>query len=396
MTPHWNGTATVTDAIDGAGARRLAPTGGGPGRGLAGRRCAVGFSDAGRSAPPGRVASTLGRRRLGRAACRTAFSPQAESLTRDRRRHVPACASGTVLRARPSTSASTPRSPRRPGARRRVAASQAAAAKGWSQLFAATPPRGATLWSSDIAVAGQPELQDWIRSNLYALWSSIRAGRDDEHLAGRAELGQLRRADLLGRRDVDVPEPAGDAPGGRRVGDRVPAQDAARGVRERRRARLRRHASIRGTAPGRATSREECHSVDPPHCQTQIHLQGDIALATWQYYLATGDTRVAARATGDPARGSPSSGPSRVTRQRATAATRSTMSPGPDEYSNGVDDGVFTNAGAALALRNATRAAQIAGRDRAGGMDDDRGRPADAVRRDQPGLPAVRRLRGQR
>jgi trehalose/maltose hydrolase-like predicted phosphorylase len=34
---------------------------------------------------------------------------------------------------------------------------------------------------------------------------------------------------------------------------------------------------------------------------------------------------------------------------------------GPDEYSNGVNDGVFTNAGAALALRNATRAASILG-----------------------------------
>ena len=26
----------------------------------------------------------------------------------------------------------------------------------------------------------------------------------------------------------------------------------------------------------------ECHSVDPPHCRTQVHLQGDIALAAWQ------------------------------------------------------------------------------------------------------------------
>ena len=34
---------------------------------------------------------------------------------------------------------------------------------------------------------------------------------------------------------------------------------------------------------------------------------------------------------------------------------------GPDEYSNGVDDGVFTNAGAATALRNATAAAAILG-----------------------------------
>ena len=35
---------------------------------------------------------------------------------------------------------------------------------------------------------------------------------------------------------------------------------------------------------------DECHSWDPPHCLTQIHLQGDIALSVWQYYLATGDT----------------------------------------------------------------------------------------------------------
>ncbi|NEE34706.1 hypothetical protein G3M53_55870, partial [Streptomyces sp. SID7982] len=35
---------------------------------------------------------------------------------------------------------------------------------------------------------------------------------------------------------------------------------------------------------------------------------------------------------------------------------------GPDEYSNGVDDGVFTNAVAATALRNATRAASMLGR----------------------------------
>src|SRR3954470_4116883 len=30
MTPHWNGRTTVTDMIDGAGARRLVPTGSGP------------------------------------------------------------------------------------------------------------------------------------------------------------------------------------------------------------------------------------------------------------------------------------------------------------------------------------------------------------------------------
>ncbi|MCP5996120.1 hypothetical protein NL385_28680, partial [Klebsiella pneumoniae] len=34
---------------------------------------------------------------------------------------------------------------------------------------------------------------------------------------------------------------------------------------------------------------DECQSWNPPHCVTQNHLQGDIALAAWQYWLATGD-----------------------------------------------------------------------------------------------------------
>src|SRR3954462_2513921 len=104
---------------------------------------------------------------------------------------------------------------------------------------------------------------------------------------------------------------------------------------------------------------QECHSWNPPHCLTQIHLQGDIALSVWQYYLASGDTGWlrnhwsilrniaefwAARATAN------SDGSYSITNVA-----------GPDEYSNGVNDGVFTNAGAATALRNATRAAQVLG-----------------------------------
>ena len=105
---------------------------------------------------------------------------------------------------------------------------------------------------------------------------------------------------------------------------------------------------------------QECHSWNPPHCLTQIHLQGDIALATWQYYLATGDTDWLRSALVDPARASRSSGRARVTANADGTYSINNVA-GPDEYSNGVNDGVFTNAGAATALRNATRAAQILG-----------------------------------
>ncbi|MFB7758632.1 haloacid dehalogenase, partial [Streptomyces sp. NPDC056121] len=55
VTPHWSGEATVTDLIDGRGARRIAATGGGP----AGKRTmAVGFRTDG-TREDGVVASTL-------------------------------------------------------------------------------------------------------------------------------------------------------------------------------------------------------------------------------------------------------------------------------------------------------------------------------------------------
>jgi trehalose/maltose hydrolase-like predicted phosphorylase len=103
----------------------------------------------------------------------------------------------------------------------------------------------------------------------------------------------------------------------------------------------------------------ECHSVDPPHCQTQIHLQGDIALATWQYYLATGDTAWLG-AHWPILRGLAEFWASKAKSNRDGTWSIDNVA-GPDEYSNGVRDGVFTNGGASLALRNATRAAQILG-----------------------------------
>ena len=125
------------------------------------------------------------------------------------------------------------------------------------------------------------------------------------------------------------------------------------------RARLPGTLSTRGTAPATATF-EECHSVDPPHCQTQIHLQGDIALATWQYYLATGDSAWLRAHGGRCCRASPSSGPAGSPRNADGSYSINNVA-GPDEYTNGVNDGVFTNAGAATALRDATKAAQMLG-----------------------------------
>ena len=57
MTPHWSGDATVSDVIDGAGARRVVQTGGGPQDGA--RTQDVTFRRTETVGTAGAVASTL-------------------------------------------------------------------------------------------------------------------------------------------------------------------------------------------------------------------------------------------------------------------------------------------------------------------------------------------------
>ena len=108
-----------------------------------------------------------------------------------------------------------------------ISASQAAAsARLGRSCFAGHASAWADLWKSDIVVAGRPELQDWIRSNLYALQSSIRAG-DDNSIAP-AGLSSDNYAGLIFW-DAETwmyPEPARLPSRRRRVGHRVPPQDA--------------------------------------------------------------------------------------------------------------------------------------------------------------------------
>ncbi|MFD6464164.1 glycosyl hydrolase family 65 protein, partial [Streptomyces roseolus] len=103
---------------------------------------------------------------------------------------------------------------------------------------------------------------------------------------------------------------------------------------------------------------DECHSWDPPHCLTQIHLQGDVSLAAWQYYLGTGDKTFLRERSWPIMRDIAEFWASRVHRNSDGSYSILDVA-GPDEYSNGVDDAVYTNGGAALALRNAVRAAEI-------------------------------------
>ncbi|MDX3595035.1 discoidin domain-containing protein [Streptomyces sp. ID03-2B] len=337
MTPRWSGTATVTGRLDGRGARRITLREDGTFRTLG-------------TGVEGAVAQAM---RRGSGVVET-LRPDAR--TSPRRTPVRAGRTYTFEKYVGVDTALTSRTP----AEDAREAAHRAARRGWDRVFAANEAAWREAWSADVLVPGDRELQGWLRSAQYGLLASTRRGSSDS--IAPAGLTSDNYAGLV----------FWDAETWMFPGLLATRPELARSVveyRYRTRDAARANAEKLGhdglfypwTSASRGRLDSECHSVDPPHCLTQNHLQGDVSLAVWQYYLATGDRDWLA------ARGWPLlRGIADFWQSRATANPDGSYSitnvAGPDEYSNGVDDGVFTNAVAATALRNATRAARLLGR----------------------------------
>ncbi|MFI5780032.1 discoidin domain-containing protein [Nocardia sp. NPDC051570] len=240
-----------------------------------------------------------------------------------------------------------------------LAAAHRAADHGWTDLLTEQARQWQSLWASDIEVPGRPDVQRWIRGALYSLYSAINSDQDNsisptglssDNYAGLvfwdADIwmypGLLQLAPSLAKSVVDY---------------RYKTLPAAR--ENARRLGLP-GAFYSWTSAATGDLDTDCHSWAPPHCLIQIHLQGDISLAAWQYYLATKDIGYL-RDRGWPIM----SALAEFWAARVSANPDGSYSirdvAGPDEYSNGVDDGVYTNVVAAEALRNAVSAARLLG-----------------------------------
>ena len=256
-----------------------------------------------------------------------------------------------------------------------------------------TPRAWGDLWQSDIQVGGQPELQDWVRSNLYALWSSIRAGSDNSIAPAGLSERQLRGPHLLGRRDLDVSEPSPHASGRREVGNRASGSKTLPEARQ--------NAAELGYAgtffpwngAGTGDLEPSATASTRPTARRRSTSRATSRWPTWQYYLATGDTAWlrdhwpilrgvaefwASKATAerrrhlvDRQRGRTG----RVLQRRATTACSRT----PARRSRCATPPPRPRSSAKPAPAQWT---------------DDREQPPDAVRRGEPGLLAVRRLPG--
>lgn len=355
VTPHWDGEAKVTDRLDGRGARRMTATGGGARSG--GQTMAVGFRTDG-TKTEGAVASTL-RAGHGVRTGNEQRSAPARELSAHQSVGVPVRSGRTYEMTKfvGVDTALTSRSPERDA----VAASQQAAGRGWDALFAGHTAAWRKLWRSDIEVAGQRDLQSWVRSAQYGLLSSTRTGSANSISPTGLSSDNYAGLVFWDAETWMYPALLAAHPGLAKsvVEYRYRTRDGARANAKK--------LGHRGlfypwTSASKGDLKAECHSVDPPHCRTQNHLQSDVALAAWQYYLATKDTHWL-RTRGWPViKGIAEFWADRATRNADGSYSIKDVA-GPDEYSNGVDDGVFTNAGAATTLRTAARAAELLGKD---------------------------------
>ncbi|QYA96569.1 discoidin domain-containing protein [Streptomyces anulatus] len=335
MTPRWSGAATVTGRLDDRGARRITLREDGTFRTLG-------------SGIEGAVAQAMRR-----------GSGVVESLRPGTSPHATTVRAGRTYTFEKYVGVDTALTSRAPAEDASEAAHRGAR-RGWDRVFAANEAAWREAWSADVLVPGDRRLQGWLRSAQYGLLASTRRGSSDS--IAPAGLTSDNYAGMV----------FWDAETWMFPGLLATRPELARPVveyRYRTRGAARANAEKYGhrglfypwTSASRGRMDSECQSWDPPHCLTQNHLQGDVSLAVWQYYLAIGDRDWLA------SRGWPLlRGIAEFWESRATANTDGSYSvndvAGPDEYSNGVDDGVFTNAVAATALRNATRAARILGR----------------------------------
>ncbi|MCM6772824.1 discoidin domain-containing protein [Nocardia sp. CDC159] len=342
LTPHWDGQATVTGLLDMAGARRIDRT---AITEPAANTLALEF----RTRTTDVVGDVVSVLDAGQVPVRRQDAAQQANLS---------VAQGKSYEVTKYVGVDTAHTAADP-AHSALDSARRAADRGWSGLLAEQARQWRALWASDIEVPGRPEVQRWVRGALYSLYSATNSSQDNsisptglssENYAGLifwdADIwmypGLLQLAPELAKSVIEY---------------RYKTLPAARANAER--------LGLPGafypwTSAATGNLDTDCHSWSPPHCLIQIHLQGDVSLAAWQYYEATKDLGYLHE------RGWPiMSELAEFWAARVTANPDGSYSirdvAGPDEYSNGVNDGAYTNAVAAEALRNAVAAARLLG-----------------------------------
>ncbi|MBV9382522.1 MAG: discoidin domain-containing protein [Streptosporangiaceae bacterium] len=353
LTPRWSGTATVTDLIDGTPATLT--TGIARGWDTAARR----DWETIRTEGTGIIAGLASQIRLGPGAVQATGTPVTgsgpQSVGQQFTFGVTAGRSYTVTKY---VGIETAGSARAAAAAARQQASGAAAA-GFAGTLAENTAAWRALWAGRIDVLGDPALATDVNASEFYLWSSTRDGSTwsippaglssndyNGHIFWDAETWMY--PSLLAQH----PSVAAGIDAYRYL--RLAAAEA--------------HARDTGYSGARfpwESALDGTEQIPPPVSVNsegvyEQHITADVALAQWQYYLATGDRAWLARygwpvlsrtAAFWASRVSPGAGGS----YHINAVT------GPDEENPDVNDEVYTNVAAAATLRMAVQAARVVG-----------------------------------
>ncbi len=234
-----------------------------------------------------------------------------------------------------------------------------AAATGWDALVAANDAAWAKLWTSRIDVLGDRTLASDVNASEFYLLSSTRDGVDwsvspaglssngyDGHIFWDAETWMF--PSLLALHPT--------------------LADAMETYRFDRLGAAEQHAAATGHAGARfpwESALDGTEQIPPPVSVNseglyEQHITADIALAQWQYYVATGDRQWLATQGWPVLSGAAGFWASRAVRGTGGSYHISHVT-GPDEENPNVTDEAFTNVGARTTLRDAVAAARVLG-----------------------------------
>ena len=361
LTPLWTGKATVSSVLDGAGARRLDLVS--TGVDLPAQTIHVTSKTKGTNILVAESATM-------QSACMSSPSEQSSQIPGTAAEQITfhaqsgkTCTFVKYVAVVTGRDSSTPES----DAHRE---SQQAAHRGFAAFQQENRTAWDAVWKADIAVDGDPGLQQAIRASEYILYASISA--DSPASLGPSGLSSDGYAGMVFW-DADTwmfPSLLALHPDLARVMvnyrfDTLPA--------------ARKNAANNGYAGAfypwtsgiSGDMGDECYGAvtdangkvisDPnKSCTQQFHLQSDVALAQWEYYKATGDKLWLAQ------RGWPIlEAVAQFWAAKATPVADGyaiTQVQTPDEYATDTNNDAYTNAGASLELQATTEAASILGK----------------------------------
>ncbi|MGZ4331138.1 MAG: glycosyl hydrolase family 65 protein [Solirubrobacteraceae bacterium] len=350
LTPRWSGTATVTDTIDGRSATLSSQAG--KGWAAAAHRDWVTVQTEGT-----KINATIASQLETSSDVKATVTPidQAIDQSVGQRLDFPVTAgqSYTVTKyagVESSQDAAVPTA----GAQ---AEASGAAATGFDGLLSANNAAWAALWAGRIDVLGNRVLATDVNASEFYLWSSTRAGVDwSVSPAGLSSNGYIGHI-FWDAETWMYPALLAQHP------------DLAAGMnayRYQRLAAAEQHAAVTGNRGARypwESALDGTEQILPP---TSIfseglyeqHITADIALAQWQYYLATGDKRWLAQRGWSVLSQAAAFWASRVTRG-SDGRYHIDHVTGPDEENPNVGDELYTNVAAKTTLQDAVKAARV-------------------------------------